>query len=113
MVLTIDGAEVKNFGAGYLNPDPKDQKVVLTFKETGDAELVLNATSYHRLVARYGGGPGQFGPWLGKDCVLVAEETNNPQSGEKVRGLWVAAPGQWAAAVRAAPPTARAKRARK
>jgi hypothetical protein len=120
VILTIDGAEIKNFGKGYLNPNPEDQKVVLTFKETGDAELVLNATSYHRLVARYGGGAmgGGFTGWIGKACVLVAEETTNPQTREKTRGLWVAAPGQWTAAERAEKDAAKAakpaaKRARK
>ncbi len=106
LMLTIDGGSVRNFARNYLAQD--ERKVVLTFKETGDAEYVLNATGYARLAARYGYlnvDRPDFNGWLGKACVLVAQETDNPQQpGSRVRSLWVASPAQWAEATRDAPP---------
>jgi hypothetical protein len=114
LLLTIDGASVRNFARNYLNTD--DQKVVLTFKEFGDAEYVLNQTSYSRLAARYGTVDPRrpvFGAWLGQVCVLVATETDNPQQpGARVRSLWVAGPGQWSEAVKSSAPVETAPRTR-
>lgn len=94
--VTIDGARTQSFSNNYLSND--NQKVVLTFKEYGDAEYVLNATSFHRLADRYG---RDYNTWVGKPCVLVPAETDDPRTGAKVQSVWVASPMQWAEAERA------------
>jgi hypothetical protein len=105
MVVTIDSARVQSFSNNYLKGG--DEKVVLTFKEFGDAEYVLNATSFHALGDRYGKNVDQlrasgFKSWMDKPCVLVREETEDPRNpGAKIQAVWVARPAQWSEAMRA------------
>lgn len=108
MIVTIDGARIQNFSGNYLD-DSGDKKVVLTFKEFGDAEYVLNGTSFHALADRYGNDKDNgFRGWIGKPCVLVREETTDPRGGEKIQAVWVARPHQWAEALRAYAPERKA-----
>lgn len=100
-VLTIESARRKSFGKNYL--EGGDEKLVLTFKETGDKEYVLNATSYGLLVDRYG---KDYNTWLGQPCVLKRTQTTDPGTGNAVVAVWVAAPRVWEIAVRGEPRTA-------
>jgi hypothetical protein len=98
-VVTVATAKVVSFSKDYL--DDSARKVVLTFKETGDKEFVVNATSFHLLVDRYGNDKASgFAAWVGKSVVLTKVETDNPQSGEKIAAVWVARPKEWDMAIR-------------
>lgn len=100
VLATISSAGIQNFSGDYLS-DTGDRKVVLQFDEFGDAELVLNATSFRALADRYGNDrANNFQAWLGKPCVLVRVDTNTPD-GAKVQSVWVARPQQWTEAVNA------------
>jgi hypothetical protein len=100
MLVTIDTARIVSFSGDYLSDG--DRKVVLTFKETGDKEYVVNATSFHLLTDRYSNDKENgFKAWVGKEVVLKRVETDNPQNGDKVAALWVARPKDWDSAVRA------------
>ncbi len=100
VVLSIESARRKSFGRNYL--DGGDEKLVLTFKETGDKEYVLNSTSYGLLVDRYG---KDYNAWIGQPCVLKRTQTNDPSNGSAVVSAWVARPRDWELAVRAEPRT--------
>lgn len=98
-VVTIETAKVVSFDNDYLSDSAR--KVVLTFKETGDKEFVVNATSFHLLVDRYGNDKAAgFAAWVGKSVVLTKVVTDNPQTGEKVAAVWVARPKDWDTAIR-------------
>jgi hypothetical protein len=109
-VVTIATAKVVSFSKDYLSD--ADRKVVLTFKETGDKEFVVNATSFHLLADRYSNDKANgFASWIGKSVVLTKVETDNPQNGEKVAAVWVARPKEWDQAIREDVSTARRGRA--
>lgn len=113
MLVTIDGARVQSFSNNYLRGG--DEKVVLTFREFGDAEYVLNATSFHALCDRYGRpvNNADFSGWVGKPCVLVRTETEDPRTNAKIQSVWVAKPTQWAEAMRALEPEKKPAKPRK
>lgn len=100
ILVQITSAKIKSFSTDYLRGG--DEKVVLTFAEFGDAELILNSTSFRALSDRYGNDQANgFRAWTNKPCVLIKEETNNPQTGETIQAVWVARPEKWRQVVEA------------
>lgn len=85
--LTCATAERKNFAP---NGQGEEYKIVLTFEEFPEKELVVNATSYKTLVAKLGDDEDA---WVGKTIVLAP--TTTTYGGKSYEKLHVASPERW------------------
>lgn len=93
-VSRVSSARVTNFGGNYL--DKSNQKLVLQLDDFPGKDFVLNRTSYQLLVERYGDHSGNGYRGLeGKLVVLKVTDTEDPNTGNKVKGLWIADNDTW------------------
>lgn len=93
-VSRITRARVVNFGGSYL--DKSNQKVVLELDEWPGKDFVLNRTSYQLLVDRYGDHSANgFRGLEGKLVILKVTDTEDPNTGNQVKGLWIADNDTW------------------
>lgn len=93
-VSRITRARVVNFGGSYL--DKSNQKVVLELDEWPGKDFVLNRTSYQLLVDRYGDHSSNgFRGLERKIVVLKVTDTEDPKTGNQVKGLWIADNDTW------------------
>lgn len=105
-VLTIASVEFRNFAPRSSRQE--DRKVVLVYRELPEREHVINRTGFITLVQKLGDanlGEQAYGmvnsPWIGKRVALAPTTRNNPETGEAIEKLDIAAPKRWDALMEA------------